>query len=148
MQFCFGNQFKLAELQEISGVDTGFLNQQIFSPDSQTCVTGSGYKHYHATVIDVSTGQVRAKIPLVSKWGFDWVSDYQKDVDALSFHPGGGFLMGANHTSVRLWTTSTGTLVWETTEGRDPAVFSRDGRLLATVAKDKKTVLVWSIDTE
>jgi len=131
------------KLQPTPDVDTGFLNQHGFSPDSRTYVVGSGYKKYHATLIDVATGRVRATIPLVSKWGFDIISDYQKDVDILSFHPNSEFLIGANHNSVRMWNVLTGALVWGTSEGRDPAEVSLDGQLLATVGKDKKTVLLW-----
>ena len=129
-------------LQPITGVDWNNVSQQEFSPDSRTYVIGSGYKNYRATLIDIATGRVRAKIPLVSKWGFDIVSEYQKEVDILSFHPSSELLMGANHSSVKIWDVSTGKLVYETTEGRDPAQFSGDGRLLATVGKDKKTVLL------
>jgi WD40 repeat protein len=132
-------------LQPIEDVEKDYVNQQRFSPDSRTYVMASGYKKYHATLIDIATGRVRAKIPLVSKWGFDIVSEYQKEVDLLSFHPSSKFLMGANHSSVKMWDVSNGELVWETTEGRDPAEFSRDGRLLATVGKDKKTVLLWEM---
>lgn len=132
-------------MQPVAGVNTGFHNQQAFSPDSRTYVMASGYKGYHATLIDVSTGRVRAKIPLVAKWGFDWISSYQKDVDILSFHPSSKFLMGTNHNSVKMWDVSTGRLVWETTEGRDPAAFSVDGKLLVTVGKDKKMVLLWEV---
>jgi len=132
-------------LQPITGVDWNNVSQQDFSPDSRTYVIGSGYKNYHATLIDIATGHVRAKIPLVSKWGFDIVSEYQKEVDLLSFHPSSELLMGANHSSIKIWDVSTGKLLYETTEGRDPAKFSRDGRLLATVGKDKKTVLLWEM---
>jgi len=132
-------------LQLTEAVNTDYVNQQGFSPDSRTYVIASGYNNYHATLIDISTGRVRAKIPLLAKWGFDIVSEYQKDTDLLSFHPSSKFLMGANHSSVKMWDVSTGTLVYETTEGRDPARFSRDGRLLATVGKDKKTVLLWEM---
>jgi WD40 repeat protein len=86
---------------------------------------------------------VKATIPLLAKWGFDIVSEYKKDNDILLFHPSSKFLMGANHNAVKLWDASTGTLVWETRDGRDPAAFSRGGKLLATVGKDKKTVLLW-----
>jgi WD40 repeat protein len=134
------------KLQPTPGVDTGFLNQHGFSPDSRTYVTGSGYKKYHATLFDVSTGQMRAMIRLVSKWGFDFVSDWQKDVDLLSFHPSSKFLLGANHNSVRMWHVSSGRMLWETPEGRDPAEFSLDGELLVTVGKDKKTVLIWEVN--
>jgi WD40 repeat protein len=133
-----------AKFLPIADLDTGFLNQHSFSPDGRTYVIGSGYDDYHATLIDVATGQVRAKISLVSKWGFDLISNYQKDVDILDFHPGSEFLIGASRNSVTMWDVSTGAVVWQTTEGRAPAEFSRDGKLLATVGKDKKTVLLWS----
>jgi len=128
-------------------VNTQFLNQLAFSPDSRTCVIASGYKHYHATLIDIPTARVRAEIPLFVKWGFDFVSDYQKDSDLLSFQPSSKFLMGANNGSIRMWDVLTGALAWETTEGRAPATFSRDGNLLATVGKDKKTVLLWTVQS-
>jgi WD40 repeat protein len=132
-------------LQPIEDVEKDYVSQQGFSPDNRTYVMGSGYKNYHATLIDIATGRVRAKIPLVVKWGFDIVSEYQKEVDRLSFHPSSKFLLGANHGSVKMWDVSNGELVCETTEGRDPAQFSRDGSLLATVGKDKKTVLLWEM---
>jgi len=134
-------------LQMSEDVNTEFVNQRRFSPDSRTYVIASGYNKYHATVIDVSTGRVKAEFPLVAKWGFDIVSEYQKETELLYFHPSSKFLMGANHSSVKLWDVSTGTLVYATTEGRDPARFSPDGTLLATVAKDKKTVLLWEMVT-
>ena len=130
--------------QPMIGFDPSFFNQQAFSPDGQTYVAGSGLKKYYATLIDVSTGHARTKIPLVAKWGFDFVSDYQKDVDILSFHPNSKWLLGANHHSVRLWDVSTGALAWETTLARDPVGFSRGGQWLATTGQDKKTVLVWA----
>lgn len=133
------------KLQTTSGVDTAFLNQFGFSPDSEMYVTGSGFKKYYATLIDVSSGQVRSKIPLVAKFGSDFVSDYQKDVDVLSFHPSGKFLMGANHTSVRIWDVSNGRMVWETAAGRDPAIFDNGGKLLVMVGRDKKSVLLWEM---
>jgi WD40 repeat protein len=133
-------------LQPITGVDWNYVSQLEFSPDNRTHVIGSGYeKKYHATLIDIATGDVRAKIPLVSKWGSDIISEYQKEADILSFHPSSKFLMGANHSSVKIWDVSNGELVCETAEGRDPAQFSPDGRLLATVSKDKKTVLLWEL---
>ena len=132
-------------VQPIGDVEKDYASQQGFSPDSRTYVIASGYKNHHATLIDIATGRVRAKIPLVSKWGFDIVSEYRKEVDILSFHPSSKILMGANHSSVKMWDVLNGELVWQTTEGRDPAEFSRDGRLLATVGKDKKTVLLWEM---
>ena len=132
-------------VQPIADVDTGFINQHRFSPDSRTYAIASGYDHYHATLIDVATGKVRTTIPLVAKWGFDIVSEYQKETELIRFHPSSKFLMGANHSSVKMWDVSTGELLYETTEGRDPAVFSQDGRLLATVGKDKKSVLLWDV---
>jgi hypothetical protein len=53
--------------------------------------------------------------------------------------------MGANHDSIRMWDVSSGALVCETAEGRDPAELSLDGTLLVTVGKDKKTVLLWEV---
>ena len=134
------------KLQPTAGIVTNFLNQLAFSPDGKTYVIGSGDNDYHATLIDVVTGRVRAKIPLKVKWGFDFVSEYQKDVDLLSFHPSNQILMGASHQSVSFWDALTGRLIVEKAEARDPAEFSRNGELLVTTAKDKKTVLLWEIN--
>jgi WD40 repeat protein len=133
------------ELQPTPGLDTSFLNQQAFSPDSRTYVIGSGYQDYHASLIDVATGRVKAKIPLVAEWGFDLISDYQKNVDLLYFHPSSQILMGANHNSVRFWDVMTGKLITEKSEARDPAAFSPTGKLLVTTGKDKKTALLWEV---
>ncbi len=131
-----------------SDVDSYFLNQFAFSPDSQTYVLASGSKKYQATLIDIKTGSAKAKIPLVAKWGADFISEYQKDADLLSFHPSSKFLMGANHNSISLWDVSTGALVWETKAARDPAAFSLNRKLLVTTAKDKKAVLLWRMDSD
>ena len=53
--------------------------------------------------------------------------------------------MGASHSSIKMWDASTGTLAWTTTDARNPARFSNDGKLLVTVGKDKKTVLLWNV---
>ena len=134
------------EIQPTAGIVTNFLNQLAFSPDGKTYVIGSGNRDYHATLVDVATGRVRAKIPLKVKWGFDIVSEYLKDVDLLSFHPSNEILMGASHQSVSFWDALTGRLIAENAEARDPAKFSRDGKLLVTTAKDKKTALLWEVN--
>jgi WD40 repeat protein len=133
------------KFRQTPSVNTSFANQVAFSPDSRKYVIGSGYKDYHATVIDAETGRVEARIPLAARWGFDFVSDYLKDVDLLYFHPSRQILMGANHKSVRLWDATTGQLMVKTFEGRDPASFSTDGSLLVTVAADKKRLLLWDV---
>lgn len=133
------------DIKSTSRIDTEFRNQHAFSPDSRMYVTASGYDKYFAALIDVSTAQVRHTIPLHVKWGSDIISIFQKDVDTLSFHPSGKFLVGANHKSVRMWDVSTGEMVWETMEGRDPVAFSRDGKLVVMVAQDKRTVLLWDV---
>ncbi|MGI8655942.1 MAG: WD40 repeat domain-containing protein [Pyrinomonadaceae bacterium] len=124
-------------------VNTSFLNQMVFSSDSQTLVIGSGYKDYRATFIEVRTGRVKANVPLVSELGFDLVSDYQKNVDLLSFHPNNRIVMGANHGSIRLWDAATGQLITETNEGRDPAAFSSNGKMIVAAGANKKTILLW-----
>src|ERR1044072_2297444 len=67
-------------LQLTDDVNTDFVNRQRFSPDSRPYVIASGY-NYHATLIHVPTGRVKGKIPLVAKWGFDIVSEYQKETE-------------------------------------------------------------------
>jgi WD40 repeat protein len=131
------------ELLPISDVDPSYLSDQAFSQDSRTFVAASGYKKRYATLVDVATGRVNAKIPLVAKWGFDLVSDYLKDVDTLSFRPSSQILMGANLNSVKFWDATNGQLLHELKEARRPAKFSSDGRTLATAGRNN-TILLWN----
>ncbi len=125
--------------------DTGFASWTLFSPDSQTFVFASGLDHHKAFLFDIHTGKVIAILPIMSKKGFDIISDFLKYVERLSFHPSGQILMGANQNLVRFWETQSGRQIKEITEGRDPAVFSRDGKLLVMASSDQKNVLLWEV---
>ncbi len=122
-----------------------FVSWEAFSPDNQIFCRASGLYGHHATLVDISSGKSIAEIPIVGKKGFDFISDYLKYTERLAFHPRSLILMGANQELVRFWDSHSGKLITELHGGRDPAIFSSDGKLLATAGQDKKSVLLWDV---
>ena len=125
-----------------------FVSWEAFSPDNQIFCRASGLYGHHATLVDISSGKSIAEIPIVGKKGFDFVSDYLKYTERLAFHPSSRILMGANQELVRFWDSHSGKLITELDGGRDPAIFSSDGKLLATAGQDKKSVLLWDVSVQ
>ncbi len=124
-----------------------FVTWTGFSPDSETFVLASGLHQHTAALVDTSAGTVIADIPIVAKEGFDFVSDYLKYAEQLSFHPSSRFLMGANQKLVRFWDTKSGQPITVINEARDPAAFSGNGKFLVTTDKDKKSLSLWDVKT-
>lgn len=122
-----------------------FVSWICFSQDNRIFGMASGLYGHSAALVDVSTGKVIADIPIVGKKGFDFISDYLKYTEGLSFDPSGRILMGANQELVRFWDARSGHKIMEAPDGRDPATFSPDGKVMASVARDKKSILLWSV---
>ncbi len=116
-----------------------------FSPNNRFFVESSGLYGHSAALVDVSSGNLIADIPVTARKGFDFISDYLKYWEKLSFHPGSQVMMGANQKLVRFWDTKSGQQIAQITEGRDPAGFSSAGKLLATASLDKKSILLWEV---
>jgi WD40 repeat protein len=119
-----------------------------FSPDNQAFVLAHGVYDHSATLVDVAEGKLIADIPIVGKRGFDFISDFLKYTELLSFHPGSRLLMGANQKAMRFWDTRSGHQIKELWEGRYPATFSSDGKLLFTTSQDKKSMSFWKVILE
>ena len=116
-----------------------------FSPNNLFFVESSGLYGHSATIVDVSSGKLIAEIPVTAKKGFDFISDYLKYWEKLSFHPSSEIMMGANQKLVRFWDTKSGQQIAQIAEARDPAEFSSDGKLLGTASQDKKSILLWEV---
>jgi WD40 repeat protein len=125
-----------------------FESWEGFSPDNQVFVLAHGLNDHRAAVIDVARGELVAELPIVAKQGFDFMSNFLKYAEQLSFHPGSRLLMGANQKAVRFWDTRSGHQIKELSEGRDPAKFNSDGKLLITTSQDKKSILFWKVILE
>jgi WD40 repeat protein len=116
-----------------------------FSPNGEFFILESGLNQHSAKFINASTGEVIADVPVASKEGFDFISDYLSYTETLAFHAGSQVLMGANKKKVRFWEVKSGKQISELLEVRDPAIFSNDGKLLAATSQDKKSVLLWDV---
>ena len=138
---------KTMEIEIPFAVDaSSYFSRILFSPDSRTLlIVNLGYRDHFATLIDASSGNPKAVFQIVAESGWDLISDFYKFVECLSFHHNSKAVMGANHNSVRFWDVTTGQVIAEETEARDPAVLSSDGKMLVTTAKDKKNILLWSV---
>lgn len=129
-------------------VENNFSSWIAFSPNGKVFVLASGLNDHSAALVDVSTGKPIADVPIVAKRGFDLISDFLKYTETLAFHPSSRILMGANQELVRFWDTKVGQQITQLPEGRGPAIFSSDGKLLATAGQDKKSVLLWDVSVQ
>jgi WD40 repeat protein len=122
-----------------------FLSWASFSPNDQIFVQASGLHDHKAVLVDVPTSKTIAEIPVVSKRGFDLISDFIKYAEMLSFHPDSRILMGGNQERVRFWDSTTGKELASLTQVREPAVFSNNGKFVVTTDKDKKSLSFWEL---
>ena len=116
----------------------------LWSNDGRTFVATSGYK-YKGRIWDVSTGRLKATIPLVltySRIPFDWG---YKDRDKLSLHPTLPIVTAASSKFVRLWNADTGELMQTLENTGRMGEWSADGKLLLTSSKDFTFVFVWDV---
>jgi WD40 repeat protein len=122
-----------------------FVTWTSFSPDNQIFVQASGLSDHRAALVEVSSGKIIAQLPIVAKKGFDLVSDFLKYWEKLSFHPSSQVLMGANQDLVRFWDPKSGKQLAVLNEARDPSSFGKNGKLLVTTDKDKKSLSLWHV---
>jgi WD40 repeat protein len=119
--------------------------QYVFwSNDCRTFVATSGHK-YKGRVWDVSTGRLKATIPMVltySRIPFDFGF---KDRDELSLHPTMPIISAESNKFVRLWNAETGELMQTLEKTGGLAEWSRDGKLLLTSTEDRTRVFIWDV---
>ena len=119
--------------------------QYVFwSNDGRMFVATSGHK-YKGRVWDVSTGKLKATIPMVltySRIPFDFGL---KDRDELSLHPTLPVISATSNKFVRLWNAETGELMQTLENTGEMGEWSADGKMFLTSTKDWMWVSVWDV---
>jgi WD40 repeat protein len=93
----------------------------------------------------VSTGRLKATIPMVltySRIPFDFGF---KDRDELSLHPTLPVITATSNKLVRLWNAETGELMQTLENTGGTAEWSTDGKLLLTSTEDRTSIFVWDV---
>lgn len=93
----------------------------------------------------MSTGRLKATIPLVltySRIPFDFGF---KDRDELSIHPTLPMISAASNKFVRLWNADTGELMQTLESTGGTSEWSADGKLLLISSEDRKSLSVWDV---
>jgi WD40 repeat protein len=119
--------------------------QYVFwSDDGRTFVATSGHK-YKGRIWDVTTGRLKATIPMLltfSRIPFDFGF---KDRDELSIHPTLPIVSAVSSRFVRLWNAGTGELMQRLENTGRMAEWSTDGKLLLTSTEDRTSVFIWDV---
>ena len=116
--------------------------QQIFwTPDGKTlAIVGL---EVGPRLIDTATGREIARLPFENCW--PWTLFGSDGCEPLTFSADGAVVLKAKEP-LKVWDTTTVTLMAELKEAHLPAVFSpTDSRLLATRSKNKKSLLLWRL---
>ncbi|MGH9755844.1 MAG: WD40 repeat domain-containing protein [Blastocatellia bacterium] len=114
-----------------------------FSPTGKTIVTRAGIASESNIVLaDAETGQIKAKLPTndCESDALIYTSCYPFQVNQR-----GKLIVTQAKDKIRLWDSEEGQLIDYLTEAKKPALFSLDGKWLATGSKQKKTMLLWEV---
>lgn len=119
-------------------------HQLVWSFDSKTLVTAGGSHGYQGKIWDVASGKLLANLSLTAKegWAF-FVGSYLEDFDELTFHPMEPVLIGTSQKLLKFWNPANGELL-QTIAASKPN-WSTDGRVLVTMAADKKSLQFWQL---
>lgn len=116
----------------------------LWSNDGRTFVATSGHK-YKGRIWDVSTGTLKATIPMVLTYSRFPLDFGFKDRDELSIHPTLPMISAASNKFVRLWNAETGELMQTLENAGGTSAWSADGKLLVTATEDRTSVSVWDV---
>lgn len=129
-------QLKASPKKLYKGASSTYL-----SPDGKILLTRGGERD-KMRLIDLEKLELIAELPVGGCVGDAW---FGGGCERPAFSPSGRVLMTQRNGDVKLWYVKTGRLIAELNEARDPAVFSPDGRFLATASKNRKSVTLWEI---
>jgi WD40 repeat protein len=114
-------------------------NDIVWSPDARTIAAAGD----ELRLWDVDTGKLRATLPVVVDWEFNFVGTVG-NWDHLFFSPDNRFLIAANNKSTRIINVKTGALMDRIDKLRLPGFFTPDGAWVARTI-DRKSVALWEI---
>ncbi|HEU4432041.1 MAG TPA: hypothetical protein VFR51_01510 [Pyrinomonadaceae bacterium] len=116
----------------------------LWSNDGRTFVATSGHK-YKGRIWDVSTGILKATIPMVLTYSRFPLDFGFKDRDELSIHPTLPLISASSNKFVRLWNAETGELMQTLENTGGKSAWSADGKLLLISSEDRTSVSVWDV---
>jgi len=116
----------------------------LWSNDGRTFVATSGHK-YKGRIWDVSTGALKATIPMLLTYSRNPLDFGFKDRDELSIHPTLPLISAASNKFVRLWNADTGELMQTLENTGGTSAWSADGKLLLISPEDRTSVSVWDV---
>lgn len=133
---------KIDDGEELVTFDMPDGVQQVFWTPNGKALAIVGLE-FGPRLIDAVTGRELARLPYDNCWPWTmWGSD---GCEPLSFSADGAVVLKAKEP-IKLYDTTTITLIAELRDAHLPAVFSpTDNRVLATRSKNKKSLLLWRL---
>ena len=116
----------------------------LWGNDGRTFVATSGYK-YKGRVWDVSTGRLKATIPMVLTYSRIPFVFGSKDRDELSIHPTLPVISATSNKMVRLWNADTGELMQTLENTGGAGEWSADGKLFLSSTNKRTVLFVWDV---
>jgi WD40 repeat protein len=129
-------------LKTLKGSDGRFF-RLAFSPDARMLATVDGTDRHAAKLWSVETGNMKVSLP-VTGYKTDLLLGHQYAIEEVTFSPDGKLLMAWSRNMVTLLDAADGSFIVKLENARAPAVFSPDGRTLATAAQDN-TAALWDV---